>query len=209
MSGKVTSLVVVAALAASGAVASANILANGGFELGTGSSATSWQQAAVVPMRVVDLANARTGDAYMQFNTPLVSASVLLQNSVADGGGPDLSPGRGYVLSFRARGTIGSTGNINFSLRYLNMEGAIIYNSGASLITPDAISDNEWRQFGITGIAFPATANAVFVEIVGANGGEGGPVNVRIDDVSVNVIPEPAALGLLAPLGLTLLRRRA
>lgn len=208
MSVKASSFVAIAALAAACSFASAqNVLSNGGFELGTGANADNWQELQVSPQRVVG-PGARTGEAFMQYNTPLIAASVLLQNSVSDGGGPDLTAGPGYILSFWAKGTIGTTGNINFSMRYLNSVGGIIYNSGAQVITNAALSSSEYRQFGVTGIAFPATANAVFVEIVGANGGEGGPVSVSIDDVSVVAIPEPAAMGLLAPAGLLLARRR-
>lgn len=207
MFAKASFIVAVAASAALCSVSSASVIANGGFESGVGSNAANWQELQVAPQRVVG-PGARTGDAFMEFNTPLVSASVLLQNSVSDGGGADLTPGPGYVLSFWLKGTIGTTGNINYSMRYLNSVGGIIYNSGAQVITNAALSSNEYRQFGVTGIAFPASANAVFIEIVGANGGEGGPVSVSLDDVSVNVIPEPAAMGLLAPAALLLARRR-
>lgn len=208
MSVKASSFVAAAALAALSTVASANILANGGFELGTGANAANWQELQVAPQRVVG-PGARTGDAFMQYNTPLVSASVLLQNSVADGGGPDLTAGPGYILSFWAKGTIGTTGNLNFSMRYLNSNGNIQAGGNAQgIIFPNQISATEYRQFGVTGGAFLASSNAVFVEIVGANGGEGGNVSVSIDDVSVVAIPEPAAMGLLAPAGLLLARRR-
>jgi hypothetical protein len=211
MSVKASSFVAVAALAAVSSFASASVIANGGFEAGSGAAAANWVQIGVVaPQRVVG-PGARTGEAFLQFETPLVSNSVLLQNSVADGGGPDLTPGPGYVLSFWLKGTLGTTGNINYALRYLNSVGGIVYNSGSQNIFPGAVSADEWRQFGITGPAFPADANAVFIEIVSANGGDaGGQLNnsVSLDDVSVTVIPEPAAMGLLAPVGLLLARRR-
>lgn len=204
---KSLSIVSLAALALVASNASATYLANGGFELGTGSDATGWQEVAVAPQRVVDPANARSGEAYMRLFVDSPNASVALQNSVADGGLPDLLGGEVLTLTIWAKGAVGDTGNVNYSLRYLNSGGGILYNSGPQFLNG---LNSSYQAYTFNAPAVPAGANAAFLEIVGASGptDPSRPLNVSIDDVSLVGIPEPTTLGLASIGMLGLARRR-
>jgi hypothetical protein len=207
---KSLSIVSLAALALVAGNASAQYLANGGFEIAGGvlvgapSGAEGWQGASTVPAaRVVNPALARTGDAYLSLAVPNgFGGSVGLQNGVASAGLPPMVGGELLTLSLWAAGDVGPTGNLLFSLRYLNAGGTILYNSGN--IFMNGLSQN-YQNYTFTPPAAPAGTAAAFLEISTATGP--GATDVRIDDVSLVAIPEPSTLGL-ASVGLLALARR-
>ncbi len=199
----VVSFCVTAALATS--AYGQNLIANGGFEDGTGADAAAWEELQVGSGRVVDPANARTGNAYGRLNVASPAASILLQNSISGGGLPDLVAGNTLVLNFWARGVVGDTGNMNYALRYLNSGGGILFNSGAQFAV---LNPTTYQQYTFVGGVVPVGAVAAFVELVGASGPTQTPLNILIDDVSVTVVPEPTVLGLIAAGSLAMLRRR-
>ncbi len=201
--------IVASALVASSADAS--FLANGGFEtagntqFGIPSGAAGWQGASTVPAtRGVVPGLARTGSAYLNMSVPNgFGGSVGLQNSIADGGLAPLVGGELLTLSLWAAGDVGPTGNALYSLRFLNTNGNILYNSGN--IFMNGLTQS-YQQFTFTPPAVPAGAVAAFLEISTATGP--GATNIRVDDVSLVLVPEPATLGVLASAGLLLARRR-
>ena len=129
MSIKLLSKVAAAALAlcAVGAHA-ANGFANGGFEtVGSTTPAESWLQAASGYSLSTD---AHTGSFSAQLASAAFNAAVMLQNSVEQGGLPDLLSGQSPVLTFWAKGYAGGTGNVLFAMRYLDSIGNILAGSG-------------------------------------------------------------------------------
>lgn len=202
---KSLSIVSLAALALVASNASATYLANGGFELGTGSDATGWIEGGSNSGRVEN--NARSGIAAMRLFANAPAASLALQNSVADGGLPDLVGGELLTLTIWAKGSTGDTGNVNYALRYLDMNGNILYNSGTQFLNGLTSS---YQAYTFTPSAVPVGANAAFLELVGASGptDPNRPLEVYIDDVSLVAIPEPTTLGLASVALLGLARRR-
>ena len=169
--------------------------ANGGFEVpGVTTPALGWLGA--------NLGYTLTADAHSGLRAALLSANVtstaavLLQNSKDQGGLPDLVVGESLVLSFWAKGTPGTTGDLIYALRFLNSNGNILaptvgngnVNFGA-LINP-----NGWTKITRAALVVPTGATAAFLEIssgIGpvdpANGFFAG--SVKIDDISLQRAP--------------------
>jgi hypothetical protein len=169
------------------------LMANGGFEAApTGAQiAFGWRGAGAVPATVST--DARTGSkaGAMGVPAPGFAGSVLLQNSVDDGGRPSilgLYVGKTTTLTFWAKGSAGATGDLGFSLRYLDSVGNIL----AQLFNVSfvgQVNPNTWTRLSYTGPALPANTSAIFLEMTLATGPIGVASQVLIDDVSVTVLP--------------------
>ncbi len=162
--------------------------ANGGFEDVAGSLFVGWQSAAAG--YDINTTDPRSGNNALELSSPAENSAVALQNSVADGGQPDLIPGETASFSFWAKGTAGATGNVLYALRFLNSEGAILSDTGLQFFQDD-INENDYTQIIADDVVIPEGANAAFVEFSQAIGpiGEGPagedffPGLVLIDDV--------------------------
>jgi hypothetical protein len=219
MSIKSLSILAAAALALSAGVAQANTtngFANGGFEVvGANTAADSWLAAANGYSLSTD---ARTGQYAAQLSSAAFGAAVMLQNSVKDGGMAALVEGDTPTLSFWAKGTAGTTGNVLFALRYLDGDGVIKADSQLQFFQ-NSINENTWTQISFNLGAVPVGASAAFLEFsqaigpIDANGGL-FPGKVLIDDLYLGVaaIPEPGTYALmlagLAAVGGVARRRR-
>lgn len=191
-------------VASSASAVTANAFANGGFEATTGPTADGWVPAA----QGYTISNdARTGNNAALLSIDFPAAAVMLQNSVADGGQPDLIAGETASFSFWAKGNVSDTGNILYSLRFLDPGGAIILNTGNTFFQ-GSINPNSYTQIVHPDVVIPAGATAAFVEISQASGPAAIPGNVLIDDVVLSTVPEPTSLALLALGGLVVSRRR-
>ena len=192
-------------LFAGGAQAAAmNVFANGGFETNDGTDATGWQNAA---NGYGISGDAFSGSASMELATAPFGAAVGLQNSVEDGGNPPLdAAGTTPTLSFWAKGFAGTTGNVLYSLRYLDEIGNILGSTGNVFFQGD-INPNTWTQITNSSVVVPVGTTAAFLEFSQALGPteavDSGcvgclPGSVLIDDVSLvaNVVPVPAAVWL-------------
>lgn len=245
------SLVLIAALGLCAGAAPArtmNGLANGGFEdtasqdwlpPGHSSPANHW----LVPPTAVPLFYTKpihTSDAHSGLSAvdliaqpnAINNASILFQDSIAQGGLPALTVGDTPVLSFWAKGERSAAGNFQFALRYLDGLSRIVYDSGQQDIvcrTAGSFDDRPcsyWSEHTFTAGIVPRGARAAFIEFTVASGPTGG-VNrasdhMVLDDVylavaasplpPVAVVPEPGVWALmLAGLGLVgaaLCRRR-
>ncbi len=207
MSKKLLSASAVALLAlALGAAAAlaANGFGNGDFENptpispppagGVTSFAACWLSAPT-GFPVTLSTNAHSGQYAALLSVPTgFGGSTMFQNSVAQGGMAPLIPGDAPVLTFWAKGDVGVTGNILFSLRYLDINGAIIYNSG-NIFFQNSVNPNTWTQITFPAPVVPANGHAAFIEMNTAVGPilDNRPNAVLVDDLVLNVAsPVPA-----------------
>ncbi|MFN3168830.1 MAG: PEP-CTERM sorting domain-containing protein [Phycisphaeraceae bacterium] len=148
-------------LAGAASAATPNAFANGGFETaGAGTPAQGWVPAASGYIRSSD---ALSGDWALQLASPAQNAAVALQNSVADGGQPDLIPGEIASFSFWSKGTAGGTGNVLYALRFLDTVGNILSDSGNVFFQAD-INTDDYSLITADEVLVPTGANAAFVE---------------------------------------------
>jgi hypothetical protein len=231
MSVKSLSMLAAAALvlcASAAQAATVNGFANGGFEAattgaapppgGSGYFAANWLFAPTGnPVQW-------SGDAHTGAHSALLTVpngfggSTLFQNSVDHGGlAPltDANVGDRPMLSFWTKGDVSTTGNVLFSLRYLDGIGNILGNSG-NIFFQNSVSATQWTQVTFQGAAIPTGTRALFLEMNTAVGPllDNRPNAVLIDDINFGLaMPVPEAstyMMLLAGLGAvgTLARRR-
>jgi len=201
MTKKLLSMSVVALVAlglcASAAMA-ANGFANGGFEDatpisplppgGATSFANNWLSAPTgFPVTLSNDAHSGLHSALLSVPTGF-GGSTLFQNSVAQGGLAPLIPGDAPVLTFWAKGDVGVTGNVLFALRYLDINGIIVYNSG-NVFFQGSINPATWTQIMFVPPMVPANAYAAFIEMNTAVGPilENRPNAVLVDDILLGV----------------------
>jgi len=183
--------------------ATQNGFANGGFEnVGSSTPADSWLAAANGYSLSTD---AYSGQYAAQLSSAAFGAAVMLQNSVKDGGMAPLVVGDTPELSFWAKGTAGTTGNVLFALRYLDGDGVIKADSQLQFFQ-NSINTDSWTKISFNLGAVPVGASAAFLEFSQAIGPIEGltPGKVLIDDLYLGVaaIPEPGTYAmLLAGLG--------
>jgi hypothetical protein len=130
--------------------------------------------------------------------------STLFQNSVDHGLMAQLGAanvGDTPMLTFWAKGDVSTTGNVLFSLRYLDGIGNILANSG-NVFFQNQINTTTWSQITFQGAAIPVGTRAVFLEMNTAVGPLlDGRINaVFIDDINLGLtvaVPEPGTYALL------------
>jgi hypothetical protein len=192
-----------------------NVFANGGFEVnsGVGGLATGWQSAGVDGYQVIN-SDFNSGSFSIEISAPAVQGGVALQNSVEDGGNPELDAASTTpTLSFWAKG--GGTSDFTaYALRYLNSTGGILADSGLQDIG-GVINPNTWTNITLSTLTVPVGATAAFIEFTQATGGVEDAF-LRIDDVvlNANVVPVPAAVwlfgsGLIGLVGVARRKKKA
>lgn len=235
MSFKSLSLVAAAALALCGGSAHAsNAFADSSFENAAsvaGQFAQGWRGTNGPTAGNRTTAEAHTGlySAVLRVLDPGFGGSGLVQNSVDDGGLLPLAAsnwGTAPTLTFWAKGSASITGNVNYSLRYLDSIGNIL-NPVVNTSFQGVINSSGWTQITKSGVVIPANTSAVFLEMTLATGPTGPTINpdgsftdygqarVYIDDINLDVavaaVPEPETYAMmLAGLGVvgTIVRRR-
>lgn len=171
-------------------VAVIELFANGSFEtVATLPSqiALGWRGASGVPATISTL-EARTGtrSVLLAVPDPGLNGSGLVQNSVDDGGliAIDASlVGTAPTLTFWAKGDASQTGNVNYSLRYLNANGNIL-NPVVNTSFQNLINTSTWTKITKTGTVIPVGTTAAFLEMTLATGPTGayvGPPNCPVD----------------------------
>lgn len=206
--------------------ATTNGFANGGFEVapsaanppgGAAFFADGWL-AAPTGNPALWSSVAHTGAHSALLTVPAgFGGSTLFQNSIDHGGLPALGAanvGDTPMLTFWAKGDVSTTGNVLFSLRYLNGTGTILGNSG-NVFFQSQINTSTWSQISFQGAAIPAGTKAVFLEMNTAVGPllDGRTNAVYIDDINLALaVPEASTYAMLlaglAGLGFVARRRR-
>ena len=194
-----------------------NGFANGGFETNTGNLAAGWDNAAA---GYTISTYSHTGTYALRLQSPQINSAVALQNSTDQGGMPPLTPGDNPLFSFWITGDQGTTGVVNFALRYLDDVGNILADSGSQQIG-DSLSWDEWTEITWDLGVVPEGATSAFFEIsqaIGPIGTINGDVFEKgiiiIDDVYLGVesspVPVPAAAWLFgsALIGLAGIKRK-
>jgi hypothetical protein len=207
-----------------------NGFANAGFETaptgappppgGSGYFAANWLFAPTGNPVLLSNTQAHTGSRSANLTVPAgLGGSTLFQNSIDHGGLPALTAanvGETPILSFWAKGDASTTGNVLFSLRYLDNIGNILGNSG-NIFFQNQINTTSWTQITFQGAAIPSGTKALFLEINTAVGPilDNRPNSIFIDDINFQVtaaIPEPGTYALmlagLGVVGLIARRRR-
>ncbi len=188
-------------------VASGVDLANGGFEEGTGGTATGWGQFEnAYRTSTSDTGSAMTAHSgayamkmFGNWGWPWNAAGALQTFAAAPGEAWDV---QGYGLNWSSDALVGQ----NFGLLKLswrdaaNQEIAGIDSQHITSATPV----DQWQLLQANGIAPAGTVAVQVLALFLQPNYEGG--SAWIDDVTVT--PEPASLGLLAIAGLALLPRR-
>ena len=187
------------------AVVAVELIANGGFEAAPngGQFAFGWRGVNGRPATLSNDARSGAHSAALAVPDPGFNGSGLVQNAVDDGGRPSilgLYVGKTTTLTFWAKGNASITGNVNFSLRYLDAVGNIL-NPVVNTSFGSGINTSGWTRIALTGPAIPANTSAIFIEMTLAVGPTGVTINpdntvtdygqalVLIDDLSVTVLP--------------------
>ena len=208
--------IVATMLFAGRAPAAADLIVNGGFELGTGTDADSWSQfvgATPPAMVTVDRINSMqaTGDWAMELSVTGSSMSIGTNAEIQQLTALNsITPGSSYDMSFLAKaGNIGPGVVVFMEVQWLDSDGSdgggIKGTSG--LVQFAGSLTNVYQSFGFTGIVAAPGSDAALVDIR-MNGGafDGSDGLMYVDDVTLT--PEPGSLALLAIGGIALLRRR-
>ncbi|MCB9852570.1 MAG: PEP-CTERM sorting domain-containing protein [Phycisphaerales bacterium] len=208
--------IIAIAYSAGSARVAADLIANGGFELGTGADADNWSQfegATPPALASVDRVNMMqaTGDWAMELSvtgsTLSVGTNAEIQQLTALN---SITPGASYDMSFLAKAANIGPGVVVFmEVQWLDSDGSdgggVKGSSG--LVQFAGSLTNVYQLFGFTGIVAAPGSDAAQVDIR-MNGGafDGSDGLIYIDDVTLT--PEPGSLALLAIGGMALLRRR-
>jgi hypothetical protein len=207
----------VAILVSFAGVASANILLNPGFEMGTGADAGDWTEIGGGPGSTVrDSAMPSGGSfaAHMSFdhiaNTPAPGAYFIEQNQGANVIDNTLN----YDLTFDAKvDSTDFTGiNVFYQVMWLDQDGSHgggVKGETLTQLTSAGINTS-YQTFGLLDINVPDGADSFLVRFQMSAGPIPGIANgLWVDNASLApVVPEPASLGLLMIGGLLALGRR-
>jgi hypothetical protein len=190
------------------APAGVELIADGGFETAAtvaGQFALGWRgtNGPTAGSRTNSDAHTGSWSAVLRVVDPGFGGSGLAGNSVDDGGLVAVDPaywGKSSTLTFWAKGNASVTGNVNYSLRYLDSVGNIL-NPVVNTSFQATINTATWSKVSKLGVTIPNGTTAVFLEMTLATGPTGvttnpdnsvsdyGQARVLIDDVSVIVTP--------------------
>jgi hypothetical protein len=120
-----------------------------------------------------------------------------------------VAPGQTVTISFWAKGTA-AAGGVHFAeLFSINGVGGVTKSEllGGAPLFP---SDSAYQFYEFTTTAGPDVTNGLTLQLTATTGAaEGSEARLFVDDVTIDVVPEPSALILLgSSLGLLTLRRR-
>jgi len=180
-----------------------NSVFNGGFETGTGSTATGWSgSGSQPPTRVTNTPNSGSYCLSLSVTNPTASPNTCsVQQNIASQGGA-IIPGQAYNFSFWANQVSSGVSLVqNYQLSWLNSNGATVGAVGGfSLIG----GNGYWLQTSLTGLVAPTNAVNALVQFSAVTGAvQGGYGQVLLDDVSLayNTQATPSQISVTAQSG--------
>ncbi len=183
-----------------GSASAANVILNGGFELGTGSDADHWNE-------INSGSNVFNGRATTDPATGIASARQSYDFSTTAGGPAlilqqvgtpsSITPGMIYDLSFDAKvDNLDFTG-VNFQLGLFLGDDAVLPGNIGGFMSLNPSLTTDYQKITFNGLV--AGAGTLYnLQFLTAPGTVPGIVNgLSIDNVVLVAVPEPTALGLL------------
>lgn len=205
----------VAMLLMIGAAQAASIAVNGGFETG---DFTGWTQFPTGPNQSVNPNNppsdpSSSGDFHAQINNTVTPSNSLFKQ--ANVGIGIVAPGTPWTVTFDARGSFG-VGGVAFAEFFNELSGGGtspctgcgILGGGPLALDPDPLV---WKTFTFSGVNGVDVSGGVTLQLGATTGADPNSfANMYYDNVSIEVVPVPAAVWLFgSALGvLGWLRRR-
>jgi len=159
-------------------------VANGGFELGTGTNAANWTSYGVEPpYRINTNAHSGTWSMFLADTNKATGGIQFRQDEQAQGAAP-IVPGLTYTFSFWAWQILSGVGYVQqYSLSWLNGSGSVISTAGANF----SGGNGYWNQIVVAGLVAPPNAVGARINFsctTGAANGWSG--EALIDDVSLS-----------------------
>jgi len=164
-----------------------NIVANPGFETGSGSNATGWTTSGSQPP--VRINTDDNGGSYcMQLlvtNTAAKPNSSEIDQNISTAGGNPVVAGQTYTFSFWAKQISSGVSYVqNYGITWLNSGGG---TAGSVGLSGFSAGNGAWSQFTVTNLVAPAGAVNASLKIYGATGAvQSGYGGVLIDDVALS-----------------------
>lgn len=163
-----------------------NIAVNGGFEAGSGATASDWTTAGSQPPARVNT-DSHSGAYCMQLlvtNAGATPNSSEIDQNIASAGGPAVVPGQVYNFSFWARQISSGISYVqNYGLTWLNASGGTVGSVG---LTGFSAATGAWTQTSVNNLTAPSGAMNASLKIYGATGAvSNGFGGVLIDDVAL------------------------
>ncbi len=210
-------LAAVVLAAALAATASANVLSNAGFELGTGADAADWGEIVAGASGTVGRSSIapHSGSyaAYMRvdhINNPISAGAYFVEQNL---GANTIDNALNYDLSFFAKvDSTNFTGvNCFYQVLWLDQDGS--HGGGVKGETLTSLIglgvNTSYQQFSFNDINIPDGADSFLLRFQLAAGPIAGIVQgLWVDDAALAPVPEPASMMLLSLAGAFLVRRR-
>lgn len=196
-----------AILAISSAAHGANLVTNGDFEAGPyyPSVPTGWVVSGVTGVTPITAGGAQfttlpDGSTSGSGNVAFFNGNSILRAA----GIAQFETGKEYELSFQYGGRQDVSHSFSLSYSVFGFDGVSVYGFISGVLTPGDFDFGNWKTLVASEIA-AASLNGLDIYIDFSNSGGDQPM---IDNVSFQVVPEPASLGFIGAAGLMLLSRK-
>ncbi len=164
-----------------------NIVANSGFEAGSGSSVSNWSiTGSQPPVRVSTSWHGGLFSMSLAVTNPTATANNSeIDQNVVNQGGVAVVPGQTYNFSFYAEQVSSGVSLVqNYRINWLNSGGGTIGSVGWNSFTG---GNGSWAQISTNNLVAPTNAVNALITIYATTGGVlKGYGNVLIDDVSLS-----------------------
>ena len=170
-------------------------VANGGFEIGTGSVASNWTSYGAEPPYRVNT-NSHSGSWSMLLaNTNKATGGIQFQQDEQTQGAPAVVPGLSYTFSFWAQQLLNGSGFVQgYALSWLNASNSVISSTSANFIG----GSGYWSQVIVPNLVAPSNAAGARINFNCTTGaGNGWSGASLIDDVLLTT-SAPGATNVLA-----------
>jgi hypothetical protein len=132
------------------------------------------------------------------------SAAVIKQANLGIG---QVDAGDEVTISFWAR-AFNTAGGVNFAEFFTELDGGGTSSSQILGGAPLSVTEN-WQQFSFITTAGPDASGGLTLQFTATTGANIGSISeLQLDEVSVTIVPAPAAATALALTGLVAMRRR-